>query len=217
MGGMTNSILPVLSADCTEYAFTDVSPPFVVQAQHRFARYPFVQYRSLDIEGEPVEQGFDPHSFDLIIASDVLHATQNLRKTLDRVKQLLGPSGTLVLREMTRPWLSSILIFGMLKGFWVFKDYDLRPDQPCLPPDKWKSLLHEAGFGTTICIGDSSEPEQAQHAVILAQGPTCQPPFWRSPYRESRKTGCCLPTKARRAVPAWGGSWRRSSAPAATA
>ena len=168
---MTNSVLPVLPEHCAEYAFTDVSPHFIVQAQHRFARYPFMQYRSLDIESDPVEQGFDPHSFDLIIASDVLHATQDLRKTLDSVKQLLGLGGTLVLREITRPWLSSNLIFGMLKGWWLFKDHDLRPTEPCLPAGKWKALLHEAGFGATVCIGDSADLEQAQHAVLLARGP----------------------------------------------
>ncbi len=77
--------------------FTDVSPRFTAHAQHKFAQYPFVQYRTLDIERDPIEQGFDAHSFDLIIASDVLHATQDLRKTLDRVKQLLGSGGTVAI------------------------------------------------------------------------------------------------------------------------
>ena len=77
-GGMTSFILPVLPENCTEYVFTDVSSHFVARAQQRFAHYPFVRCRTLDIERDPREQGFDPHSFDLIVASDVLHATQEL-------------------------------------------------------------------------------------------------------------------------------------------
>ena len=81
---MTSFVLPVLPEHCTEYVFTDVSPRFTAHAQHKFARFPFVQSRTLDIERDPLEQGFDAHSFDVIIASDVLHATSDLRRTLDR-------------------------------------------------------------------------------------------------------------------------------------
>ncbi len=121
-GGTTSFVLPVLSEHCTEYVFTDVSPRFIAHAQHKFARYPFVQYRTLDIERDPVEQGFEVHSFDLIIASDVLHATRNLHGTLDHLKQLLGSGGTMLVVELTRPWLYMTLIFGLLKGWWLFDD-----------------------------------------------------------------------------------------------
>ena len=92
-GGMTSFVLPVLPEHCTEYMFTDVSPHFIAHAQHKFARFAFLQSRTLDIERNPLEQGFDPHSFDVIIASDVLHATSDLRQTLERIKQLLGSGG----------------------------------------------------------------------------------------------------------------------------
>ncbi len=169
-GGMTSFVLPVLPEHCTEYVFSDVSPGFLAHAPHKFAQYPFVQYRALDIERDPLEQGFDAHSFDLIVASDVLHATQSLRKTLDRVKQLLGSCGTLVLLETTRPWLGINLVFGLLKGWWLFDD-DVRRDEPCVSQEQWKSLLCEAGFSATVCIADCPDAERAQHSVILARGP----------------------------------------------
>ena len=104
-----------------------------------------LQSRTLDIERDPLEQGFEPHSFDLIIASDVLHATSDLRQTLERIKQLLGSGGTLVIVELTRPWLFMTSIFGLLKGWWLFDD-DVRADEPCVSQDAWKGLLHDAGF-----------------------------------------------------------------------
>jgi acyl transferase domain-containing protein/acyl carrier protein/phospholipid N-methyltransferase len=167
-GGMTAFVLPILPAHCTEYVFTDVSSRFTAHAQHKFAHFPFVQGRTLDIERDPLEQGFDAHSFDVIIASDVLHATSDLRETLDRLKRLLGSGGTLILVELTRPWLFMTLIFGLLKGWWVFDD-DVRTDEPCISQETWKGLLRDAGFTDAICIADCPEPESAQHSVIVAR------------------------------------------------
>src|SRR5262249_56885310 len=78
-GGTTGFVLPVLSEHCTEYVFTDPSSRFTANAQHRFAQYPFAQFRTLDLEQPPLEQGFDLNSFDLIIASGGLHAAKDLR------------------------------------------------------------------------------------------------------------------------------------------
>jgi acyl transferase domain-containing protein/acyl carrier protein len=169
-GGITSFLLPVLPEHSTEYVFTDVSLRFIAHAQHKFAQYPFVQYRPLDIELDPIEQGFAANSFDLIIASDV-HATQDLRKTLDRVKQLLGSSGIFMLLEPTHPWLYATLIFGLLKSWWLFQDHDLRPDEPCLSQQKWKSLMGEAGFSHPICVADCPNADSAQYSVILTRGP----------------------------------------------
>jgi acyl transferase domain-containing protein len=70
-GSMTSYVLPVLSAKQTEYVFTDITQVFATTAQQKFSDYPFIEYRVLDIEADPVSQGFDPHSFDLIVASNV--------------------------------------------------------------------------------------------------------------------------------------------------
>jgi acyl transferase domain-containing protein/NADPH:quinone reductase-like Zn-dependent oxidoreductase/short-subunit dehydrogenase/ubiquinone/menaquinone biosynthesis C-methylase UbiE/acyl carrier protein len=168
-GGMTSFVLPVLPEHCTEYVFTDISSRFTAHAQHKFARFPFVQCRPLDIERDPSEQGFEPHSFDVIIASDVLHATCDVRKTLDRVKELLGSGGTFVIAELTHPWLFMTSIFGLLKGWWLFDD-DVRRDEPCISQQSWKNVLRDAGFRDPVCIADCPAPDTAQHSVILARG-----------------------------------------------
>src|SRR5262249_30384050 len=169
-GGTASFVLPVLPEHCTEYVFTDVSSRFTAQAEHKFASYPFVQCRTLDLDRDPVEQQFEAHSFDLIIASGVLHATKDLRKTLARLGELLGSSGTVLIVEPTRPALSTTLIFGLLKDWWRFGD-DVRQDEPCISLDGWKGLLEEAGFSGAIGIADGPAADSAQHSVILARGP----------------------------------------------
>ena len=55
----------------SRYVFTDVSPGFMAKAQEKFRDEENIEYQTLDIGQAPVEQGFEPHSFDLIIASNV--------------------------------------------------------------------------------------------------------------------------------------------------
>jgi hypothetical protein len=54
-----------------QYVFTDVSSGFMAAAMEKFSHEQCMEYKVLDITLDPVEQGFDPHSFDLIIASNV--------------------------------------------------------------------------------------------------------------------------------------------------
>lgn len=168
-GSMTSYVLPKLPAERTEYVFTDVSKMFAISAEQKFCDYPFVKYEALNIENNPISQGFDPHSFDLILASDVVHATRDLHQSLANIKQLITSNGLLVLLELTNAPTWFDLVFGMLKGWWAFADKDLRPSHPLLSLGKWQNLLQEVGFKEVAGISDTdSEP---LHAVILAQGP----------------------------------------------
>ena len=75
-GGLTSYVLPVLPRDSTHYVFTDLGQSLVAEAKRRFNEFPFVEYRALDIDKDPAEQGIEPHSFDLVLASDVLPLEQ---------------------------------------------------------------------------------------------------------------------------------------------
>ncbi|MFP4411179.1 SDR family NAD(P)-dependent oxidoreductase [Coleofasciculus sp.] len=174
-GSMTSYVLPKLPANRTEYVFTDVSQRFTASAEQKFRDYPFVEYKRLDIEADPLAQGFDAHSFDLILASDVLHATHNLRQTLENVKQILASAGQLVVLELTHAPRWFDLVFGMLKGWWLFGDVDLRPKNPLLSAQQWGDLLAEVGFSEVASLCDTTSNDESLHTVILAHGPEVQP------------------------------------------
>ena len=55
----------------SRYIFTDIAPNFLEKARSRFGSYKNMQYETLDISREPLEQGFAESTFDLIIASNV--------------------------------------------------------------------------------------------------------------------------------------------------
>ncbi|GAA6617367.1 SDR family NAD(P)-dependent oxidoreductase [Scytonema sp. NUACC26] len=171
-GGTTSYILPHLSAHQTKYVYTDIGTLFATQAREKFRDYPFVEYRVLDIEKPPETQGFDLHQYDLILAANVLHATSDLRQTLQHVQQLLTPGGMLVLLEGTarRCWID--LIFGLLEGWWKFSDRDLRPDYPLLKADQWRKLLQENGFKQLTTIGSDLAHLLPQSVIVASAADT---------------------------------------------
>ena len=86
-GGTTAHVAPALPADRVEYVFSDVSGLFLSRAREKFHAFPFLQYRLLDLEKDPREQGFAHHQFDLILATNVLHATPDVRQSLANARR----------------------------------------------------------------------------------------------------------------------------------
>ncbi len=173
-GAMSSHLLPLLPALRTRYVFTDISAAFTVGAEQKFSGFPFVECRTLDIEKNPLDQGFEAHSYDLIVAADVLHATSILADTLANVRTLLASGGMLALLEATSPPRWFDLTFGMLKGWWLFCDSHLRPNHPLLGQKQWLDLLSAAGFSEPVCIPGREGDFEPLHSVILARGPAVE-------------------------------------------
>ncbi len=168
-GATTACILPHLDPNCSEYVFTDLSKMFLARARDKFDAYPFVQYKILDIESDPASQGFGGQQFDVVLAANVLHATADLSRTLERVQKLLAPGGLLVLLEAGTPerWLD--LTFGMTDGWWRFTDQDVRPDHPLLSAERWQRLLGACGFTQTSAAPASVNGRAAYQSILLAR------------------------------------------------
>ena len=81
------------------YTFSDISAGFFPKARERFAGIPNMEFKVLDISKDPIQQGFEPGSYDLIIAANVVHITPTLYQTLKNLQLLLMPTGKLVVTE----------------------------------------------------------------------------------------------------------------------
>ncbi|HET6546723.1 MAG TPA: SDR family NAD(P)-dependent oxidoreductase [Rhodanobacteraceae bacterium] len=174
-GGTTGFLLEVLPCARLQYLCTDSAALLVDGLRERFGHLPFVHARILDLTLDPVAQGFAPASFDLVIAANVVHATPDIMATLQRLRTLLAPAGTLALIEITRRpyWLD--VIFGQTRGWWGFADRSLRPDQPLLPSSSWIEILREAGFDDVVASCEPDSPGEAAQTVLLAVAPGIAP------------------------------------------
>ncbi len=176
-GGTTTYVLPSLPADRVEYTYTDLSPLFLERAAEQFEPYTFIKYELLDIEKDPVPQGFERGRYDIVIAANVLHATADLGKAVSNARDLLAPGGQLFLLEGVAPERWVDLTFGLTEGWWRFTDSRLRPAYPLISRDAWRDLLaglglHDAVAVPTIPTGGTLGRGAAQQALIVARVPT---------------------------------------------
>ena len=170
-GGTTAHLLPRLPEIGVDYTFTDVGPAFVAHAWERFRDHKFMRFEVLDLERDPETQGFAGRQFDVIVASNVIHATADLSSTLGRVRRLLAPGGLFAMFEVTTPQPSFDLTVGLTEGWWAFTDTELRTDYALLSRDQWLKLLPECGFDSvaTIPIEQASRGSLAEQSVFLAR------------------------------------------------
>ena len=178
-GSATALVMPQLPAGRFEYFYTDVSAGFFAEAEERFGkRDEPVEFRVLNIESDPVAQGFDSHGYDLVIAANVIHATRDLGETLSHCRELLAPSGELIALEGLRGQDWRDLIFGLVEGWWRYDD-DYRLDHALATPPVWRRALRDAGYGEVEVLGaDEPGGDAPERGVIVARGPAtvAEPP-----------------------------------------
>ena len=165
-GGTTSFVLPVLPLEGSRYTFTDIAPAFLARARQKF-KVPYLDFRLLDIEKDPLGQGFESGSYDLILAANVLHATQDLQQSLFHIQQLLAPGGLLLLLEVTSPerWID--ITFGLTDGWWRFTDQQLRGSYPLVTQSGWLKVLADTGFTNEVAFPE--EPKLTNERIFLAR------------------------------------------------
>jgi NADPH:quinone reductase-like Zn-dependent oxidoreductase/SAM-dependent methyltransferase/NADP-dependent 3-hydroxy acid dehydrogenase YdfG len=175
-GGLTAKVLDFLQSDSgeelyQEYTYTDISSGFFVDAQERFRGRPRIRYDVLDISKDPIKQGFPEGHYDLIIASNILHATPLLTETLKHTRRLLKSDGRLLLQELCPVSNWTNFIFGLFPGWWLGKD-DGRPDEPYISPKDWDTRLRAAGFaGVDASALDAEHPYQINTMLVATPAP----------------------------------------------
>ncbi|KAA8646574.1 Type I Polyketide synthases (Type I PKS) [Aspergillus tanneri] len=178
-GAMTNYCINILARnknsdqEVPRYArwdFTDISASFFAKAREAFAdQGPRMQFRALNIENDPEQQGFECESYDMVVAFLVLHATANLNASLTNVRKLLKPGGQLILLELTRPEaIRTAFIFGLLDDWWRGMEPE-RKHSPCVNEAQWNEYLVKSGFsGCDVAIPDYSNSICQEACLILS-------------------------------------------------
>jgi acyl transferase domain-containing protein/non-ribosomal peptide synthetase component F/SAM-dependent methyltransferase len=151
-----------------DYSYTDLSQAFLQHAkQHYQAQSPYLSTRLFNVEMPLRAQGVEPGSYDVVIAANVLHATRDIRQTLRNAKALLKRQGVLLLNELTDSSVFTHLSFGLLQGWWLYRDAPLRaPGSPALRPATWARVLQAEGFAPVQQMAPQAHPLGQQ--IILA-------------------------------------------------
>lgn len=181
-GGATKSILRRLGSDFASYTFTDVSTGFFEQAEATFASWRGrMIFRALDADRDPIAQGFTPGSYDVVVASFVIHATSKLEQTMRYMRSLLRPGGYVVLGESTNQnWTRDGFVFGTLPGWWagIPEGRDL---SPCVSAEPWDEVLRNTGFSGIDAITPETFNNTYATGVFVSQAVNDHVSFLREP------------------------------------
>lgn len=169
-GGATKGVLASLGSAFSHYTFTDISTGFFMSAREQFKDYADrMTFSLLNCEKDVVEQGYEEGSFDVIVASNVLHATEFLGKTMSNVRRLLKPGGYLCLLECTGHLERTGFLMAGLSGWWL-GGADGRPYRPTISPSEWDTMLKNTGFtGVDSIVNDFKDKSRYTVSVILTQ------------------------------------------------
>ncbi|EQL01609.1 Beta-ketoacyl synthase [Ophiocordyceps sinensis CO18] len=150
---------------CAKYTVT--TPGFLAaEAQEKL--FPNMDFATLDINQDPLQQGFEDTRYDLIIAVLALDETRNSQDSLAHMRKLLRPHGRLLLQELcpSSRWVDYVL--GALPTWWS-------SERPCFTKEELESKLAAAGFGTPeAMVLDAEAPHQVTTTIIAR--PSCEAP-----------------------------------------
>lgn len=180
-GGATYPILDALGAEdplCASYEYTDISDhAFDVAQQELHAWKSLLSFRTLDIEQDPVPQGFEAGTYDLVIASQVLHRTRSMKDTVANVRKLLKTGGKLVVLESTNDQPDFRMTFGLLPDQWLGEE-EYRILTPSFPASTWNELLQENKFSELeVNAQDCNSTEVYSYSVMMSSA-VSEPPSY---------------------------------------
>ncbi|KAI6713206.1 hypothetical protein JHW43_004291 [Diplocarpon mali] len=182
-GYVTKGVFEEIGHLFKSYTFTDSTDTSFDKARENLQKWTGkMKFQPLEIEGDVAEQGFEEHSYDLIIASNVVQTSQNLQRTMENIRLLLKPGGYVVLQEISVPDVLRVKFMTLGLPAWWSGDDDSRRFGPAASMSQWTSLLRETGFsGVDQATNDLADRPMYMTSVVLSQALSKEVQFLREP------------------------------------
>ncbi|KAF3769442.1 hypothetical protein M406DRAFT_20616, partial [Cryphonectria parasitica EP155] len=191
IGHATRPIVSTAGTTFSSYTCTDLSAEAVEKTQQSLAALcQKMVFKSFDPTKAPSSQGFENHSFDIIIASNtLLGGGPFLEKGLQNTRQLLRPGGYLIASGLSHyDSIRMNLLLGVLSdGFVDDKEESLLKKSITQRTATWHSALRNSGFAgidtatPTGFVGEGAWPL----SVVVAQAVDDRVNFLRKPLGRS--------------------------------
>lgn len=163
------SRLQEFEQNIAEYRYTDISKAFLLHAQtHYGPSHGYLDYAIVNLEQPYAQSGLLAEHYDIVIATNVIHATSDILASMNNVKGALKAGGTLYINEVCSRSIFTHLTFGLLDGWWLQRDPQLRlSGSPALSVAQWQTVFERMSFVSHV-ITDNVEAN-AMQSVIAAQ------------------------------------------------
>ena len=153
-------LLPLLAdkkyAGRVKYLYADTTSRTLAEAKSKFSQYSFVDFKPLVLDEDWAAQ-LPAHMFDVVVASNTLHAAADTVVAARGVASVLVPNGILLALETVAAPL------------WLQLFYTLQKSFVNLPSEAWTQALATAGFHSVNSQQASGSPFElisAQSAAL---------------------------------------------------
>ncbi|TQV94383.1 hybrid NRPS/PKS enzyme [Cordyceps javanica] len=175
------TILSAIDGAFSSYTFTDISSGYFPAAEEVLEQHlEKLIFKTFDMTQDPRSQGFTDATYEIIVATNVLHVSGDIDQTISNIRRLIRPGGYLVFLEMTS---TDIMYLGMsvgtLPGWWLGAEKG-RPWGSAFTMEQWDETLRKNGFSGI----DTYTPDLSAHLkinVIVSQAVDDQIMLLRDP------------------------------------
>lgn len=169
-GSLTSQCLDSLHGRYSTYTFTDASRNLVNEGKIRFEGVANMEFKMLDISQNLEDSEFanEDDRFDLIIAVDTVHRSNDLSRALQNISALLRPEGRLILQELAATkdarWVD--LVMGTTPSWWnTAKDSVAQLQR--LDEKAWADMLAKNGLEVgEIIAAETGNPLHTNNLLI---------------------------------------------------
>lgn len=171
-GGTTRDVADKIGEkfENVDYIYTDLSNAFVQYGKRVYGKkHSFMKFELFNVERDPLLQGFQLAEYDIIIGSNVLHATKNIGNTVRNLRTVLKPSGWIIVNEITKIQTFLNLTFGLTDGWWLFDDNVRLEGGPLLSVENWGKVFKEEHFAGVVGVDTLMSGKKVSQDVVIAQ------------------------------------------------
>ena len=166
--------LSVVPKDRCHYVFASPDAAVRMRGQAELAHLGSHGVTELDIDRDLAEQGWAANSFDVIIASHMLHSSDNVGRALDNIRWLLGRDGLLLLLERP-PERQSDLVFGIQPEWWRRTTEVRRPLSRLRTAEEWRVAVLHHGFVEAMPWSEPAADVPASTYLLVARNSEVPP------------------------------------------
>lgn len=154
----------------SNYTYTDILHAFFDNAKTNFQRLQNrMEFRTLDLEKDAIKKGYEPESYDMVLAGSVIHATGSLSDTLRNLRRLFKPGGQLLFFKFTeRNAIAIHFGFSILPSWWHgVESWRIGGQEQCTTEQKWDDLLKHNGFSGNDLVLRNYQSEVCHNSCII--------------------------------------------------
>jgi SAM-dependent methyltransferase len=140
----------------SKWIVTDRTEDRICRAKETLSWASRIECTLLDIAQDPIEQGFEAESCDLIIASEAFDADMPVSPSLRNIFTLLAPGGRLFYQGVYSTIPLVTYMMGIFPEWWAQRDPSC--SKPSITSEQWENELKENGFDMSdmLALKDSS-------------------------------------------------------------